>query len=53
MIEHRPDGSETRLVIHDRTWVSIRGMLIGALALPIAYLFFAGLAFLWGRREKS
>jgi hypothetical protein len=50
VIERRSDGSEERFPIPDEAGMAIRGMLLGALALPILYLFIAGLAFLWRRR---
>lgn len=50
VIERRPDGSEAHIPVTDETGNAIRGMLIGALALPILYLFVAGLTFLWRQR---
>ena len=52
VIERRPDGSEERFSIVDETAVAIRGMLIGALLLPVLYLFVASLSFLW-RRSRA
>ena len=51
VIERRSDGSEERISISDGTGAAIGGMLIGALALPILYLFVASLALLWRRRR--
>ena len=51
VVEHRPDGSEGRIAIPDVTGMTITGMLIGALTLPILYLIIAGSAFLWRRRS--
>ncbi len=45
VIERRPDGNEARIPIPDETGTAIKGMLIGALALPIFYLFIASLVF--------
>lgn len=50
VIERRSDGSEERFPIPDEAGMAIRMMLLGALALPILYLFIAGLAWLWRRR---
>jgi len=50
VIERRSDGSEQRLPIPDEAGMAIRGMLLGALALPILYLLVASLAWLWRRR---
>lgn len=52
IIERRPDGSEERIPIPDETWMAIKGMLIGALALPILYLVIATWAF-WARRRPA
>lgn len=55
MIQRHPDGDEERLLISDQTWMAIKGMLIGALALPLLYFIVAGSAFLWrkSRHAKS
>lgn len=53
VIERRTDGSEEQIPIPDPTWTVMRGMLIGAMVLPILHLFFASLAFLWGRRQAK
>lgn len=51
VIERRPDGSEERILLPDETGAAIKGMLMGALALPIVYLFIAGLACYWRHRS--
>jgi hypothetical protein len=53
VIERRPDGSEQRIAIRDETGTAIRGMLIGALALPIFYFIAATLAFLWRKSRRG
>ena len=53
VIERRSDGSEEHIAIPDETWTAIKGMLIGALALPIIYVVVASLAFLWRRGRQS
>jgi hypothetical protein len=53
VIERHPDGSEQRIPITDVTRTAIQGMLLGALTLPVLYLFFAGLAFVWRRRHAN
>jgi len=44
VIERKPDGSEHRIAVIDETGTVIKGMLIGALTLPIIYAIVAGLA---------
>lgn len=51
VIERWPDGSEQRVSISDETGTVIKGMLIGALFLPIVYLLFTFMAFLWRHRS--
>ena len=53
MIDRRPDGSEERVPIPDATGTAIKGMLIGALALPILYLCIANSTFLWRHRRAK
>ena len=38
VIERRPDGSQEQFPVLDHTWIAIKGMLLGALGLPILYL---------------
>jgi uncharacterized spore protein YtfJ len=52
VIERQSDGSEERFPITDEAGMAVRGMLIGAMVLPILYLFIASAAFLW-RRSRS
>lgn len=52
MIERRPDGNEERIAILDETGTAIKGMLIGALTLPLLYLFVVSLVFLWRHRSS-
>lgn len=52
VIERQPDGSEEQIPIVDETGIAIRGMLIGALVLPVLYLFIASFAFFW-RRSRA
>ena len=52
IVERRPDGTEERFSITDETGTAIRGMLIGAMVLPIVYAFVVSLALLW-RRSRS
>lgn len=52
VIERRSDGSEERITIPDGTWMAIKGMLLGALALPVVYVLVASLAF-WWRKSRS
>jgi hypothetical protein len=47
VIERRPDGSEGHIPIIDASGMAIKGMLIGALALPLLYLFVVSLVFIW------
>ena len=53
VIERRPDGSEEHIAILDETGTAIKGMLIGALTLPLLYLLVASLVFLWRHRSAK
>jgi hypothetical protein len=46
------DGNEERIAIVDATGMAILWMLLGALFLPVVYLFVASLAFVW-RRSRA
>jgi hypothetical protein len=50
VVERHPDGSEEQIPISDETWIAIRMMLIGVLALPVLYALVVSLAF-WRRRR--
>jgi hypothetical protein len=51
MIERQPDGSEERVSITDEAGIAIGAMLVGAMVLPVLYLFAVCLMFLWRRRR--
>ena len=53
VIERQSDGSEESFPITDETGMAIRGMLTGAMVLPILYLFIASAAFFWRRRRSN
>lgn len=53
MIERKPDGSEHYIAVVDETGVAIKGMLVGALVLPLTYAIVAGLACIWRRRRAT
>jgi uncharacterized spore protein YtfJ len=50
VIERQPDGSQMRIPISNQTGIALNGMLIGALTLPVLYLFVVGLISLRRRR---
>jgi hypothetical protein len=50
IIQHHPDGREERIAIPDPTATAIKGMLVGAVALPILYLALTIFLWLWRRR---
>jgi hypothetical protein len=52
VIKRHSDGSEERIPITDETGLAIRGMLIGAMVLPILYLFIASVTALWRCRRS-
>lgn len=52
VIERHPDGSQDRIPIIDETGMVIQRMLMGALVLPVLYLFVVSLAFVW-RRSRA
>jgi hypothetical protein len=53
VIERQPDGSEKHIPILDASGTAIKGMLLGALALPLLYLFAVSLVFLWRYRSTK
>jgi hypothetical protein len=52
VIERDHNGSERRIAIVDETGMTVKGMLIGAAILPLAYAIVAGLASVW-RHQRS
>jgi hypothetical protein len=52
VVERDTDGNERHIAIVDEAGMAIKGMLIAAAILPIAYAIVAGLASIW-RRQRS
>jgi hypothetical protein len=53
VIERQPGESEEYIPITDETDAAIRGILIGAMVLPIVYIFIASLSLFWRRSRAT